>query len=186
MLDRRTYFFSIFNVLGKFCESSIESFLVRIIIVPFICSFASILFIIILRLIGLSFGMESLVVRSEGRMWIATSYKRLQYFGLMLQLLFAISIQLIIIGWAFILITAKKMTSSGVTKPSLHVVCCYIFPPLFYISVLVSSIVHLILILLQVLELWMFSSLCSTYTNFCLPPAWNAWLWIERSTFYLL
>lgn len=45
------------------------------------------------------------------------------------------------------------MTSSGVTKPSLHVVCCYIFPPLFYISVLVSSIVHLILILLQVLEL---------------------------------
>jgi hypothetical protein len=45
------------------------------------------------------------------------------------------------------------MTSSSVTEPSLHVVCCYIFPPLFYITMLVSSIVHLILILLQVLEL---------------------------------
>lgn len=186
MMDGRTYLFSVFNVVGKFCEGSVESFLIGIIKVPFFCSFASVLHIIIFRLIGFSFLMVSLIVRSKCSLWIAAAHKRLQYFGFMLQLLFTIHVQLVVIGWSFVLITAEQMASRCITKSPLHVVCCYIFTPLFYIPILVSCIIHLVLILLQVLELWMFATLCLTYTNFCRPPAWNAWLWIDRPAFYLL
>ena len=52
-------------MLGKFCESSIEALLIWIIVSPFLLSFVSILGLIILRLIRLTFALIYLMIGSE-------------------------------------------------------------------------------------------------------------------------
>ena len=95
-------------------------------------------------------------------------------------------IPLIIIGSSLIFIAAKEMSSSGISKSFLHIISGNIFRSNFDISLLISSIINLIIKLLLMFELRMFSRLIDIYTNFCLPPAMNALLWIDKSVFSLL
>ena len=60
------HFLSLFDVLGEFCEGSIETFFIGVIVIPFLCGFRPILRVIIFRLVGVGLVVESLVMRGEG------------------------------------------------------------------------------------------------------------------------
>ena len=144
---------AIFDVLRELGESTIESFFVWIVVSPFLSCFISVLDLIVLRLISFSLKMESLVVRGEGSLRIATADKRFHNFSLMFEFLIPLHIKLIIKRSAFIFITSKEMASCSATKTSFHIIYCNIFLTRFNISLLISSIINFIFKFFHMLEL---------------------------------
>lgn len=83
----RLYLLALLNIFREFSKSTIESFLVGIIVSPFLCCFGSILRIIVFWLIEILLLIEGLIVRREGSCGVVESIERLSNFSLMLQFL---------------------------------------------------------------------------------------------------
>lgn len=103
----RFFLLSFLDIFREFCESSIKSCFIRIVISPFFCSFAAILHVFVFELKWFSFVMKSKIVRSESVLSVATAIERSQNFSLVNHFLFFLLFPLIIVGTAFILIAAE-------------------------------------------------------------------------------
>lgn len=93
---------------------------------------------------------------------------------------------LVVVGRALVLVVAEEVSGSCVAEAFLHVVGGDSLETSLDVALFVPSVVNLVFKFFHVFELGMFPTCWSWYTNFCLPPAWKAWLWMERSTFSLL
>lgn len=147
------------DMFGELSKSAVESFLVRIVVVPLLRGLGPELRIVVLGLIGLSLIVESHVVRSEQILWLVVAEEGLQYLGLVHQSLVALYFLLIVIRSSLVLVRSEEMISIGIAKAFLHVICCNILHPSPHIAVLISSVVGLIVKLLHMLELRVFSTL---------------------------
>lgn len=179
-------FLTVFNVFWELSKSPIKTFFIWIVVIPPLCCFDSVLDIIIFGLVGFSLKMESLVIWSESRLWVTSSDKRFFDFSFMSKPLLFLNVLLIIIGTSLVLIATKQMPICRTSESPLHIISSDIFLTSFNISSFISRIVSLIIKLLHVLKLRVLSKLNLLYTNFWRPPAWKAWLCIDKSVFYLL
>lgn len=114
--------FALLDVLGEFRESSIETLLIGVVVVPFLAGLGPILRIVILGEVWIGLIVESLIVRSEGSLWGIQTIEGLEDLGLMDQLLVRLKVFLIVIRSSFVLIGTEEMVSIGIPEALLHIV----------------------------------------------------------------